>query len=176
MCNGRKIQEGTLQQIAKKVNQINIIVYPQVLKLLSFKNFKINQNENEKNKKEKEERLKDIIQNQFNKKLPEKDEEKIKVVLEDMCAMGKIVKEQILEEKKKNPEKFISIQEAIQKENQNSDLFCLGLLAKNLEEQGMTTAIEKQKSDKEEDQMAANVTLQFLCNGMATKKKIWIKF
>jgi len=176
MCNGRKIQEGTLQQISKKINQINITVYPQVLKLLSFKNFKINQNQNEKDKKEKEERLKEIIKNQFNRKLPEKNEEKIKLVLEDMCAMGKIVKEQILEEKKKNPEKFISIEEATKKENQNSDLFCLGLLAKNLEEQGMITAIERQKSDKEEDQMAANVTLQFLFNGMATEKKFGLNF
>jgi len=165
MCNGRKIQDGTLEQIAKKGNQIKITVYPQA-----------NQKEKEKDKKEKEERLKDIIQNQLNKKLPEKDEEKIKVVLEDMCAMGKIVKEQILEEKKKNPEKFISIQEATKKENQNSDLFCLGLLAKNLEEQGMYTAIERQKSDKEEDQMAANATLQFLFNGMATKKKFGLNF
>ena len=91
MCNGRKIQPDALDQLAKKGNQIKITVYPQ-----------ISQKEKEKDKKEKEERLKDIIQNQFSKKLPEKDEEKIKVVLEDMCAMGKIVKEQILEEKKKN--------------------------------------------------------------------------
>ena len=165
MCNGRKIQPDALDQLAKKGNQIKITVYPQT-----------SQKEKEKDKKEKEERLKDIIQNQFSKKLPEKDEEKIKVVVEDMCAMGKIVKEQILEEKKKNPEKFISIQEATKKENKNSDLFCLGLLAKNLEEQGMTTAIEKQKSDKKEDQMAANATLQFLFNGMATKKKFGLNF
>ena len=40
----------------------------------------------------------------------------------------------------------------------------------------MITAIEKEKSEKEEDQLAANATLQFLFNGMATKKKFGLNF
>ena len=96
-----------------------------------------------------------------------------------MYAMGKIVKDQIIEEKKKNPEKFISIEEATKEENKENSingLFCLGLLAKSLEDQGMITAIEKEKSEKEEDQLAANATLQFLFNGMATKKNFGLNF
>ena len=48
--------------------------------------------------------------------------------------IGKIIiKEKINNEKKNNPEKFIEIKEATKEENENNELFCLGLLAQNLE-------------------------------------------
>ena len=172
MCQGRKIDPNSkLEKVVRTGNQIKITVYLQ--------EDNKTKEEIEKERLEREARLKDIIKNQFSKELPEKPEEKIKVVLEDMCAMGKIVKDQIIEEKKKNPEKFISIEEATKEENKNDSengLFCLGLLAQSLEDQGMVTAIEKEKSEKEEDQQAANATLQFLFNGMATNKKFALNF
>ena len=51
------------------------------------------------------------------------DEEKVKEVLEDMCVLGSIMKEEIREEKQKNPEKFISIEEATKKEKKMIALF-----------------------------------------------------
>ena len=172
MCQGRKIApEIKLEKLIKSGYQIKITVYLQ--------EDNKTKEEIEKERIEKEERLKDIIKNQLSRKMPEKEDDKIKVVLEDMCAMGKIVKDQIIEEKKKNPEKFVSIEEATKDENKEDSengLFCLGLLAKNLEDQGMVTAIEKEKSEKEEDQQAANTTLQFLFNGMATNKKFGLNF
>ena len=81
------------------------------------------------------------------------------------------MKEEIIEEKKNNPEKFISIEEATKEENKNNETFCLGILAQNLENMGITTAIEKNGSNDVESQNAANTVLQFITNGMIEKKK-----
>ena len=67
-----------------------------------------------------------IINKTYNNKIRE---EKIKNLLEDMCVFGNIMKEEIIEEKKKEPEKFISIEEATNEENKDNSEFCLGLLA-----------------------------------------------
>ena len=104
------------------------------------------------------------------------DEEKVKEVLEDMCVLGSIMKEEIIEEKQKNPEKFISIEEATKEEKKNDSTFCLGLLAKNLENLGITTAIEKNDNQEEESEGASNTVLQFIMNGMIEKKKYNLHF
>ena len=67
-----------------------------------------------------------------------------------MSIMGTIIKEQIEEEKITNPEKFVPIQEALNTNDKDSPLFVLGLLAQNLENQGVTTAIEKESSNNDE--------------------------
>ena len=89
-----------------------------------------------------------------------------------MCILGSIMKEEIVEEKKNNPEKFISIEEATKEENKNEQTFCLGVLAQNLEDMGITTAIEKNSSNNEESQNSANTVLQFITNGMFEKKNM----
>jgi hypothetical protein len=103
-------------------------------------------------------------------------EEKVKEVLEDMCVLGDIMKEEIIEEKVKEPERFISIEEATKEENKDSSNFCLGLLAQNLENMGITTAIEKTTTNDEESQNASNTVLQFIMNGMIEKKKYNLHF
>ena len=124
--------------------------------------------EEKRNKKKKEvlERQsntrKNIIQN--NNKSTNNEKE----LLEDMCVLGSIMKEEIIQEKKTNPEKFISIEEATKKENEGKGTFCLGILAKNLENMGITTAIEKNPSDNKD---SANTVLEFITNGMIDKKK-----
>ena len=91
--------------------------------------------------------------------------------------MGTIIKDQIIEEKKTNPEKFISIQDAVKTENKDDSLFIMGLLAQNLENQGVTTAIEKEEILNDEDNNdSASTTLQFMINGMGTKKKYNLHF
>ena len=52
--------------------------------------------------------------------------------LEDMCIYGNIMKMKIKEEKAKNPEKFIEIKEALNLEENNKEIFALGLFAHNL--------------------------------------------
>ena len=102
--------------------------------------------------------------------------EKIKYLIEDMCILGKLIKNEIKIEQKNNPDKYITIQEAT-KDNKNIDeLFCLGLLAKNLENFGITIAIEK-KSDKDEESIyEQNTILQFILNGLMEKKKYEFHF
>ena len=139
--------------------------------------------DNEKNEKDKQllilekEKKDKIFKNSVKKlKIYKNKQEKVEEILEDMCILGQIMKEEIIEEKKNNPEKFISIEEATKEENKNDVTFCLGILAQNLEDLGITTAIEKKSENNEEAQNAANTVLQFITNGMIEKKKFDLHF
>ena len=135
---------------------------------------------------EKRKRLKkEILKNQYesrNKKESEpstqyevvkkEDIKKQKKTIEEMCILGDIIKKEIIEEKKENPEKYITIEEAVKTENKkDSPLFVLGMLAKNLENCGITTAIEKEELEEEKENDESGTSLQFLVNGLANKKK-----
>ena len=98
--------------------------------------------------------------------------EKFKQTLEDMCMMGSILKEEIIETKKTNPQVFIPIKEATK--DKNCDIFCLGLLAQFLEDNGVTTAIERDESNNDNDESVT--ILQFIMNGMIEKKKYNMTF
>ena len=141
--------------------------------------------EEEKKKKEEEmkkqkklilERQKEYRKAQYQNIINSKKPEKVEEVLEDMCILGSIMKEEIIEEKKSNPEKFISIEEATKEENKSEGTFCLGVLAQNLESMGITTAIEKNSSQDDDSQNSANTVLQFITNGMIEKKKYDMHF
>jgi hypothetical protein len=101
---------------------------------------------------------------------------KVREVLEDMSSMGSIMKEEILEDRMKRPERFIPIKEATKENNRDSGLFCLGILAQNLERMGITTEIEKNVPETEESQNESNTILQFLMNGMIEQKKYNLHF
>jgi len=99
--------------------------------------------------------------------------------IKDMCILGDIMKKEIIEEKKEKPEKFIPIEEAVKKEDKST--FILGLLAQKLENCGITTAIENDKVEEEEKENEKEIdesgtSLQFLINGLATKKKYNLHF
>jgi len=124
--------------------------------------------EKEKNLREQEEII-DLTQ------LSEKERnEQLNEVLEDMCIYGNIMKKQIQEEKEKNPDKFIETSQALQLESEDPGLFALGLIAQNLEDLGIETAIEREENDEEED--AGTTCLQFITNGLAGKKKYDLHF
>ena len=72
-------------------------------------------------------------------------EEQTTETLENMITMGDIIKDAIIIEKK-NPEKFVNINEAIK--NEKDDNFAISLLAKNLENNGITTAVEKEADEE----------------------------
>ena len=136
--------------------------------------------EEKRNKKKKQilERQEQLRKNQINHNIKEtkNNEEKIKQILEDMYALGEIMTEEIKEEKEKEPEKFITIQEATKEEKVNEAEFCLGILAKNLENIGITTAIEKEQKNDEESISQSNTILQFIMSGMIEKKKYNLHF
>ena len=122
---------------------------------------------------------------QSNDNATNNQKEQLKQTLEDMCLMGNIIKDEILEDKNANQEKYISIEEAInkiEKPNPNKDdeaMLCLGLLAQNLEHCGITTAIEKQKEDDDinkENEEESSTSLQFIVNGLINKFKYEFSF
>ena len=113
-----------------------------------------------------------------NKKEEEKNK-KVNQTLEDMCIYGTIMKEQIKEEKEANPEKFIEIEEALKLENEDQNMFALGLIANNLQQNGIEVAIEKDENDLDNDDNeddGATACLEFISSGMAQKKKYDLHF
>ena len=158
----KKREEEKKQKLLEEKNEL--------LKLLERQ--KISRNEME---------LKNAIEDKSNQ--PDIKNSKFKQTLEDMCIMGNIVKNQIIEEKRNTPNKFVSIQEAIQisqKPNPSKDdeaMLCLGILAQNLEDNGILTVIEKEDNQKEENkQEEASTSLQFLVNGLINKYKYEFHF
>jgi len=120
-----------------------------------------------------------IITNQIEKGDTNK---KVNQVLEDMCIYGYIMKEEIKEEKKNNPEKFIEVNDALNLEQEDQQLFALGLIGNNLQNSGIEVAIEKNESNdneenKDEDDLDAGTTcLEFITNEMNQKKKYSLHF
>ena len=158
---------------------ICLLVYFIIEKKLFINKTEILLKQEEEELEERNKKKKEIIDRQID--LKKSDEGKIKTenitkVLEDMCAFGTIMKEEIIEEKKKEPEKFISIEEAIKEENKDDGKFCLGVLAQNLEEMGITTAIEKDAPNDIDSINASRTVLQFITNGMIEKPKYDLHF
>ena len=134
----------------------------------------------EENKKSTEQII-DILQRQkefrinikYSNITKEEEEKYLNKTIEAMAIMGTIIKDQILYERQTNPEKYIPIKEAIKNCQENNPLFIIGLLAQVLENNGITTAIEKEINNKNEEETTC---LQFLINGYAFKKKYILQF
>ena len=88
-----------------------------------------------------------------------------------MCILGNMLKNEIIEEKKSNPNKFISIEEATKITRKIDELFCIGLLAKNLENFGIITAIEKNPKQDEKSIKLENTLMEYIFDGLTEKKK-----
>ena len=120
---------------------------------------------------------KNIINSNDSENPPTKEiktnEEKIKIknMFENMCILGNTIKKEIIEQKKANPNNFISIEEATKNTRKIDELFCIGLLAKNLENFGIITAIEKNPKQDEESIKKENSVLQYILDGLTEKKK-----
>ena len=96
-------------------------------------------------------------------------EKKINKTLENMCNYGNIIKE----EKKLNPQKFITKKETLQL-NEDDEFFYLGLFADILEQLGIDVLIEKDKSQINEDE--ETTIAEYLSNGFLMKKKFNLIF
>ena len=99
-----------------------------------------------------------------------KDLKVTQLVESDIATLGSIIKDEIIKEKKENPDKFLNIDEIIKDENNEN--FAVGVLAKSLEDAGICTVIEK----KSENIDLIYTSLQFLISGLAYKKKLIIKY
>ena len=83
---------------------------------------------------------------------------------------GKLIKKEIEETKKNEPEKYIEINEALSNPP-NSDLFISGLLAKHLNNEGVEVAIERHTSKSIKDSI-----MNLLTTGLYKGKIIQIHF
>ena len=128
----------------------------------------INPNINDEYEKIPTDHIKEEIINKY------KDSDSVlkttQLVESDIATLGSIIKEEIIKEKKENPEKFLDIDEIIQDENNEN--FAVGVLAKSLENAGISTVIEK----KSENIDVSNASLQFLTSGLAYKKKLTMSY
>ena len=114
---------------------------------------------------------------------PGEKENDLNELLSDMSFYGEITKKEILREKEINPNKYISIDEAIEKgrsvfsqEGYQNEYFVLSILAKVLMNEGCIVAIEKDKPNTTEGNNELNTTVQFLVNGMYNFKKYIFHF
>ena len=176
-------------------NNIKVIINGQSIPLFSTKTIKelglkyysklkiISDDINLLDKEEKEKFIKmkeEMFERQKNERSAKYDDkkpikEKINQVLEDMCLYGKIMSQEIFEETKKNPEKFIKVEDAEKMEETNKELFSLSLLANVLKNNGTNTVIEKD-DEKKEIENEELICMQFLSNGMINKKKYELHF
>ena len=123
----------------------------------------------DKNNKKLEELSKKIIQGNLNINHDKKRD----FLIKEMVAMGNIMKKKIKIDKKNNPDNFVDPDEVLKSdEKSNTSLFPISLIAKDLEKNGITTAIEKKSSNLNVSQAC----LQMLFNGMTSKTKLNLKF
>ena len=182
-----------LNEIKEENNQkININFEDEVKKEIKTKENQRSKNQEDKKKiiktqekekeKEKEKKLNEEKKNIMEKEEENVENKKINEVLEDMCIYGNIIKKEIKEEKEKNEEKYIDINEALKPENENEDgdegLFALGLLSKELETLGIEAVIDKNEKQlpEEDNNKASSTCLQFIINGFSEKKKYNLTF
>ena len=91
-------------------------------------------------------------------------------LIEDMNEIGSIMKQQIIEDQQIHPNNYINITEAVKSDS--NEYFPIALLAKNLESNGITTAIQKKSDNKD----LTKTCLQLMTNGLITKQKCEVKF
>ena len=113
--------------------------------------------------------------------------QKINKMLEEMCMYGRGARERIIQDKKDHPGKYISTDEALEKEKEDPKCFALGLMASILNQNNIETAIKNDEyvenkttnveiSNKEREEKEAKLNLQFLTNGIFGKKKYDLEF
>ena len=159
------VVQNTINLIEEESNLEKLIDIPKEKEKDKYNNMK-NKVDNTKKVRKKNQKPENITDQKTNIK--------INNVLEDMCKYGAIIKREIKREKINNPEKFIDISQALKMENEDPGLFALGLISKNLEDLGVETVIEdKQIQDKLNEGLTG---LQFLTNGMISKKKYDLHF
>ncbi len=154
-------------------NSNEIRPYRLLIKKDKLKNEEELRKKNYKKKKSEIKKIAQKVATEFNSVSTKTniDKQTIKT-LENMIVMGDLIKDEILIEKKENPDKFVDIDKTLK--NEEDENFPICVLAKHLEDNGIVTAVEK--STNKEDINIAATNLQFLTNGLATKKKLDVHF
>lgn len=111
------------------------------------------------------------------KKEEEKENETMLTVVRDMAIFGFFENEKILKDQSDKNHEFISVDDALQLKDKDEQGFVLGLMGKYLKNLEMSVAINlSEEGQDKKNQKASHSTLQFLANGMITKRKIKLIF
>ena len=162
----KRYEKNELKFLRKKLKEKKEEEKKKQLKLFEEEKKKVKEIKNkiiDKHFKSKSKIKKEIIE--------KKDNKNVKELIEDMCVLSTITKEEIIKEKKENPEKFIEIDEALKEPNKKSSTFIMGLLGKKLENNGVTVAIEKSSNSTNSEESST-----LLINGLGNKKRYDLHF
>ena len=176
-----KLEDEERDKVSYKEEENKNELQDEENKVYKIENISENENDelNSEGKKsfEYDEKEKNIEIRQKEKEEEKEKNKKINETLEDICIYGNVIKKIIKEEKKNNCEKYIDVSEALKLEDEDQQLFCLGLLCKNLNSLGIEAVIEKNENKNENNENEESVTgLQFLSSGLIKKKKYKLHF
>ena len=116
-----------------------------------------------------------INKNQFLDRNLKSCENKIQKVIEDMSILGYLTKKKI-DQTIENNAQYMTIDQAIEKQFSDSQMFILGILGKYLSNLGINTIINPSNAFDEKFQNLCNTVLQFVFNGLIFKKKYYFSF
>ena len=180
--NLQSIIQKKQSEITQKENRLNMkeMELNQRETLLNKKELDLIEKERELNKQKP--KVKIIIKEPVNKKkklddicshLLDSKSITPKKLYEDMTTFGTLLKQEIEEELKTNPDKFVEIDNAINNgENEDNKFFAPAVLAKNLQENKILAVIEK----GDENPKMYDFALKFLTYGMASEQKMVISY
>ena len=168
--NSISLMKNEFERLSKKI--INERLYEKNQE----KKLKVMKKELLQRQKKIREEIKSKNENEDNDNLDDEKiiNEKMNLFLEDMCIYSNIIEKEIIKEKEENPEKFIETNEALNLEQEDPDLFALGLLSKNFENDGLETVIEREEQADEDE--SGVTSLQFLASGLYKKKRYNLHF
>jgi len=92
-------------------------------------------------------------------------------IISNMISLGCISKQQIIEDQKNNPDKYYDPNEIIK--DKENPAFPVAILSQLLQNNGIITAIEKDNSNKPDENIAK---MQILSNGLANEEQIEVFF
>ena len=118
-----------------------------------------------------------INRNQFRRRNCRDTDKNIEGILTDMAIFGCLTKKIIENSNSIGVNSFMSVNEAIQKGEKDSELFTLGVFGKYLSNLGINTVIDRNSGPINEKYInLTNTVLEFIFNGLIFKKKFYLYF
>ena len=131
----------------------------------------------EKEEKNENNSMDKINRNQFKSRNCRNSNKNIEGTLTDMAIFGCLTKKIMDNSTSIGANSFMSVNEAIQKGQNDSELFTLGIFGKYLCNLGINTVIDRNSGSINEKYVnLSNTILQFIFNGLIFKKKFYLYF
>ena len=162
-------KEEQMKKKEKQLNEKEKMLQEKERSLKEKESLKKEQEKKEEEKKkvvERKKAIKNIIENTLQK--PKEVEPK--KLFANISKLGKALKDEMKEELKNNPEKFVDVNQALN--SKNSKFFPSAVLANNLQKEGILTLVEKDSKPSP----LHDVSLRFILNGVINQKKIIISY